>query len=925
MRCALFPSLIALLLATGLSAQTIIPRGIVTSETGEPLVSATLMLLQVQDSVLASFGVTDDKGRFQMQKVDPGSYLLQISYVGYATRTDTLMLNEANKNPDLGVIRLSSSSSQIEEVTVTDKRPPVLLKKDTIEFDAASFGTRPNATVEDLLKELPGVEVDNDGNIKAQGENVKEVLVDGKSFFGRDPKVAIKNLPADAVDKVQVFDRKSDQAEFTGIDDGQEQKAINLELKPDRRKGAFGKIAGGYGDQGRFETNANINRFKESTQLSFLSQANNINQQGFSFGDYLSFMGGAQAMRSGRIRKGDTGVPINFGQPELGFTTTYASGLNFNHEFGTKTEIQSSYFYARFDKNIATDVARETFLSDENFLTDEQTQENSINDNHRVDVELDHQLDSTSNIQFITRLSYNQTESRTQLDAESIDAKGDPRNTTVQDNTAEGDIFNINNNLLYRKRFEKPGRTLTTELRFVFNKNQIDGLNNSVNTFFRGGQRADSILQRFDQRTDNRTLGAEARYTEPMRKDQFLETFYDFSRRQTDFERAVFDRTSTNGGEESFNPALSNRYDGTYTYHRGGLRYRIVGDASNLSLEAGLQHTDLFGDLPLIEAKVDQSFTNFLPGLTWNYNFSSSRNLRIDYRTNIDEPSIEQLTPVIDNTDPLNIYIGNPNLEPAYRHRLSARYFAFSTLTNRVFIFSTSFIYTRNKIQNFVEIDENLVRVSTPLNVDNDYNLRSFLNYGFQLPRLDSRLNFSGNISYHIGFNLVEGEESQQRQLNTNAKFNWNYEPNKRIDFNAGYNLGYNQTRYEIGVQANGDFLQHVVFSELNLTLPARLFLGTDLNYTFNRGLQDDFNQDIPIWNARLSRFFLPGDRLELSFAIRDLLNQNQRVSQNANVNFVEDVNTNALGRFFTAGLTYSLTPLNPEKKGGRGMFRMIK
>src|SRR6478736_7417252 len=355
-RILLFLSLI--ICSSSAFAQKFVITGQVLDSLSNPLPSATVMLLNPKDSSLVNFSVSDARGVFEMKNVNRGSYQVKVTFVGLAPFTKNISTSE-NSVVDVGRLKMEPLTKQLDEVVIVDKAP-VTVKRDTIEFNAGSFKTKANANVEDLLKKLPGVEVETDGTVRAQGEQVQRVTVDGREFFGRDPKLATRNLPADAVDKVQVFDKKSDQSTFTGIDDGQREKTINLELKEEKRTGAFGNMMGGAGTEDRWQGKASINRFAKGQQLSFLGMGNNVNEQGFSMDDYMNFSGGSSQMMAGgggsmRVQLGgdnQNGVPLNFGGRQNGIVTNYAGGLNFNRDFSTKTKMTSSYFYNRLDQNV---------------------------------------------------------------------------------------------------------------------------------------------------------------------------------------------------------------------------------------------------------------------------------------------------------------------------------------------------------------------------------------------------------------------------------------------------------------------------------------------------------------------------------------------------------------------------------------------
>jgi hypothetical protein len=405
-----------LLISVSAHSQKFAVKGTVTDSTSGPLPSATVMLLNATDSSLANFGVSDAKGAFEIRNVSAGRYLLKISFVGYVPFTRLIETPPPGAVLELGALKMQVLTKELETV-VFKGDIPVVVKRDTIEYNAASFKTKANANVEDMLKKMPGIEVETDGSIKAQGEDVQRVTVDGREFFGRDPKLATRNLPADAVDKVQVFDKKSDQATFTGIDDGQREKTINLELKEEKRNGAFGTLLGGLGTDDRFQARASINRFTKGKQLSFLGMGNNVNEQGFSMDDYMNFSGGSTQMMGGGGRvsitmDNNSGVPMNFGGRQNGIVTNWAGGINFNQDLSKKTKVTASYFFSSLDQDLIQSVNRINYLPQGSYTFNQDSRQQNLNDNHRVNLVLEHQIDSANSIKFTSNTSYTDSEQR---------------------------------------------------------------------------------------------------------------------------------------------------------------------------------------------------------------------------------------------------------------------------------------------------------------------------------------------------------------------------------------------------------------------------------------------------------------------------------------------------------------------------------
>jgi hypothetical protein len=412
--------------------------GIIADTLSSPLPSSTIMLLNSKDSTLVNFGVSDAKGNFEIKNVNKGDYLLKVTFVGYMPHTQRVTAPTGGSVLELGLIKMKPLTKELESVIVLGEKAPVTVKRDTIEFNAGSFKTNANATVEDLLKKLPGVEVETDGTVRAQGEEVQRVTVDGREFFGRDPKLATRNLPADAIDKVQVFNKKSDQAVFTGIDDGQSEKTINLELKEEKRNGAFGTMMGGVGTEDRFQARASINRFSKGQQLSFLGMGNNINEQGFSIDDYMNFSGGSQQMMSGgRIQlsfgsDNQSGVPLNFGGRPNGIMTTYGGGVNFNKDLSKKTKLSTSYFYNHIDQDIIKSLDRLNYLPTGNYTFNQKSKQQTNNDNHRVNLTLDHQIDSANSLKLTVAATYSESALKSQSESETFNVDSSLQNESDQ-------------------------------------------------------------------------------------------------------------------------------------------------------------------------------------------------------------------------------------------------------------------------------------------------------------------------------------------------------------------------------------------------------------------------------------------------------------------------------------------------------------
>lgn len=904
--------------------------GFVRDSSGTGLASGTVVLLNPTDSVMVSFGITNTEGKFSLKRLSGGDYILQASYIGYIPLNISITISEKSEEQDLGTIVLHPVTSALEEVLVKAERIPMQINKDTIEYNAAAFKTKPNDVVEDLLKKLPGVEVESDGTIKAQGEEVKQVLVDGKEFFGKDPQIATKNLPANAVDKIQVFDKKSDMAEFTGIDDGQDEKAINIELKEDHKKGLFGNAAAGYGTNDRFQSKINLNKFSKNQQLSFLGMANNVNQQGFSMDDYISFAGGlGNLMRSGggmvRIGGGsDNGIPISDGLSN-GFINTGAGGLNFNHEFNKKTKLNLSYFYSRIRNNTNQLTRRQSVLSESSFLSEESDEEISLNGNHRINATFDHKLDSMQNIRLRTSLSFNESDYDLLSDSRLTNDLGILENTGLRDNNSHGNNTNFSSELIYRKKFHKKGRNMTASVELGKSVDDQIALLHSTNQFTGENSLPDLtevIRQDHDQNNNAINYGIDLSYTEPLGKNNYLNLGYSHKNYSNQLLKDVFDLDEYGGS--IYNSRLSNHYNRDYVYDRASTSWRWIKNKSNLQIGVDAQKSLLQGQFfSNEEMNIEKSYFNILPQVTWNYDLANSKNLRFSYTTSVREPSLTQLQPIVDNSNPLSIYIGNPDLRPEYSHRMQMRYFSFSQFSMTNFFATVNATYTDNAIVNARTIDQQFRQTTTPINVEKDYRINSFAGFGAPLRFIKSRVNLHANFSYNKGIVFINQLQENTNRYSSSLDLSFDNQNKDILDFRIGTNIRYSLTNYSMSNNLDQDYINQSYYTDINMNIKDSWNVGTRFNYGIYNALGTV--RDVPLWEASISKYLLKR-KGELKISAFDLLNQNVGIQQNIDLNYIEDIRINSLARYFMVSFTYAINQMvgqsNNLPGGGFHMMR---
>ncbi len=898
-------------------------NGTVVDSSATPLVGATVTLMHAADSVLAGFATTQADGGFLIGRLKKDNYLLRITYIGYENHSQLI---ELKKEVDLGPIQLAEESEILKEVLVKGDRVPVVINGDTIEYNADAFKTQPNAVVEDLLKRLPGVEVERDGTVRAQGEQVNQILVDGKEFFGTDPKVATKNLPADAIDKVQVFNRKSDRSEFSGVDDGQRQKTINLELKEDKKKGAFGRVTGGGGTDERYYGKANINRFAPDRQLSLIGTINNINEQGFSMNDYFNFSGGMQRMMSGgsggiriELNSEDMAIPIDQGNNN-GLFTTWAGGLNFNNEFSKKLEVGGSYFFSQLNQDIRKRVRSENYLADRTLITEENSLQSTERSNHRLNVNLRYRPDSLQEIRFRTNLSFNQTDYQRSKDSQTSLGTGVLENTGKSDYFSEGQNTLLNGSLTYRRKLGRPGRTFSLGLDYGITDRQSNGVVDALNQFGLSNPNSmtsDTLNQENDQANQRFSYGINTSFTEPLGKREFLEANYSFSNYNEDSDRTVFDLFGPAMESRLLNDLLSFKYDNLYTYHRGGFNFRLNRKKFNFSTGISLQESILRGELLPQDVEIRQSYVNLLPNLRWSYNMSMANRLSFDYDAFVREPDIRQLQPTVNNSDPLNIYEGNPNLRPEYNNNFRLSYNSYDQITLSSFFAFINFTYTDQTITNAVSFDERLVRTIKPINLKDNQRYQANFSYSSPFRPLQLRTNISTDLSYNQAFTLVGDQINRTRRYRVRPGLRLENRFKEKFDLAVGAKIGFNETRYDLNKAFDQSFINQTYFADLTIPLPAGFNFNSTLDYDLYRDRGEGFNQDIAVLNFSLKKFFMPSKQLELKLMVFDALNQNIGINRMAEQNFLIDERIESLGRYFMLSLTYNLSAFG----NGGGIF----
>jgi hypothetical protein len=884
---------VLVLASAGLYAQrpaTMIISGKVTDSISVPLESATVSLYDLQDSALHNYTLTDNKGSFRFRSVPVAKRMnLVISYHGYKTVVKSLF-RDAGGELKLDTFKLEKSYTELDEVVVTAEKPPVVFKKDTIEFNAGSFRTKTNAVVEDLLKQLPGVEVDKEGNITVNGKAVSKITVDGKEFFGGDPLIATKNLPKDIVDKIQVSDNKSKEAIFNKTTDGTEDKAINITLKKDRNKGWFGRATAGYGSDERYEAGASINYFNRKNQMNFIGSMNNTNRMNFGNGGGRNNPGGG----NGR-----------------GITESASAGMNFSTSSGEKLRLNGSYFYNRSQSVNNTRRKRENILPDTSFYYIAANSNTNRYSGHNLTVNGDIDLDTLTHLNF--HISFNDNDGKSNADNNSFSENlgGQRINSSVTRYTAHTGNQGLGASMFLSHRFRKKGRGITFTA--GYNNNQSDGLSDNIglNTFTTGsGVENDTLNQRgYD---DNKSTGynLSVTWTEPLVTD--VNVLFTARYNQS---HAVSDRQTYNINEQSekydlIDSALSNAFRNNNESLAPGISFNIHKKKLNASLGNSVSFLTQENYSMTRDSLFQQRFVNFFPTANFGYQFSNTRQINFNYNGRTQQPSIQQLQPVADNRNPLYIRLGNPDLQPSFMHSLSLSMNA-QKPDRKIFVSGgLNYSSTMNQIVQEVYYDSVGRQVSRPVNTNGNHNSSFFMNMGKNWKAKTWMLKMNISTSLNAGRSTVFSNKILNRanSYGVSGAFGVGFELNDKFSIQPRYTGRFNDTKYSIEQKGQvASSVTHNFSLDFDVHITKRVTIETDINTNYNNRIAPGFRKSVTNWTAAINWKVLRKEQGNIRFIIYDILKQNTSVFRNISQTYIEDVEMDVLQQYFLVSFTYNL------------------
>lgn len=912
---------------TGLAeAQTGVIRGNVKDNVdSSALPGATVSILLQSDSTLVKTMTSDSQGSFAFSNLPADSLIVTISSVGYQQYVRFITLN--NDERTLNNIRMQKQGTDLSVVTIIAKAAPVVQKGDTSQFSASQFKVNPDATTEDLIKKMPGITVNKDGTVTAQGEQVRKVTVDGRDFFGDDATAALRNLPSEVVDKIQVFDRLSDQAQLTGFDDGNSQKAINIVTKSGIKNGQFGRVYAGYGTDSRYAAGGNVSFFKGARRLSFVGNFNNINQQNFASQDLL----GVTSTGNNNNRGGGGGRPggggnfgggnnFNVGQA-AGISKTNSLGINFGNQWGPKVNITGSYFYNNSNNDNESLINTQTFSNPKNQFANQSSTTETKNSNHRLNFRMEYKIDSANTLFIIPNISFQDNNSRSRSAINSYYGLNDSINTSLVNTLSDRTGYNIRNNIMFRHAFKKRGRSISLGFNTVFTKNDGETTSEGSYRFFQNGLIDDSVRNQFyDNATNGRTIGGNVAYTEPIGKKGQLQIEYTPSIQKNNSDQQAF---SFDGQKYSvFDSSLSNKFDNTITTNNAGISYRLSPSRDEqFSIGFNYQNANLESQRSFpTNTSVNQSFSNILPNLMYRKKISATGNIRVFYRASTNFPSINQLQDVVNIANPLRISSGNPQLRQSYTHLASGRYTYTNSKTSRSF-FANIFLQTASDyISNAIFIpqrkdsiiQQNIVvtrgsQLTKPVNLDGYKSLRTFFTYSMPIKAIKTNVNLNAGFNYSKLPGLVNDFRTTTDNYVYNTGIVLASNISEFIDYNLSYNANFNEAKTNSRFASNNKFVNQAIGAQLNLLNKQGWFIQNDVSHQRYSGLTEGFNQRYTLWNAAIGKKFLKNNAGELKLSVFDLLKQNQSVVRNVTETYIEDAQSKVLQQYFMATFTYNL------------------
>ncbi len=889
-------------------------KGKLVDTLGNPIARATLKLYTVgrQDTLKT---VSNNVGFFLFKDVPTKNSVLVISSVGYGTTTKAITIPADNEVLSIDKLVLANSYTSLQEVFVSV--PPIMVKEDTVEYKADSFRLKPNAMVEDLLKKMPGIDVDKNGNITAQGKTVTKVRVNGKDFFSGDPKTATRELSADMIDKVQVIDDYGDMANASGIKDGEPDKVINLQLKKEKNRGIFGRSTTGVGTDNRYQGTANVNIFDNNKQITFFGGANNTNTSTFGF--------------DGGGGGGGRGIQVNIGGNNQGgiggtegLSTTKSFGTNFRNDFKDKKgSIYGNYSFSNKSTDINRDVVSQNFFENSSFLNHQADSSLNRSKNHRASINIEWNIDSFNYIKFIPEFNTREANNTSNSIFDYLRNSIDTTSRGINNNLTHSQSPNFSSNLIFNHKFRKRGRNLSVNINGGFNSS--DATNNKFNLTNNLIPILDVVQQNQYINSMNQTDNINVRfnYSEPIMKDRYLDLIYSFGHSYTSNDRATYAIDALNVNQ--FLPELSNAFETDFLNQRIGANIRTVKKKYNYSVGVSTQPVSQKGySLTRDSAYMPIRTQNVFPTARFAYNFTRTKNLNFNYFANAVQPTFGQLQPVKDISNPQYQTQGNPLLKPSQNHFFSLFFNNLNFTSGRTFFVGANYNFIQNQIiNNTMRIGNAGTQLTSYDNVNGYYNVTGFYNYSKPWNNRTYVLTINGSVNLNHNIALIDSQRNVGKNLlfsqGGKMEFNWK----EWLEFDLGARYGLNRVRYSLPGQQNVDYGSWTISNNSRIDLPKDWVFKHDLEYIINRGLSSGVNQNIILMNASFEKTLFKKKTGILRVSGFDVFKQNKSIARSVNGNNITDTKVNRLTRYFMLTFIYRINKFSGSQAGDVRSFRM--
>ncbi|TVR80725.1 MAG: TonB-dependent receptor [Chitinophagaceae bacterium] len=884
----------------------------------EQLIGAHIILSDKEKETVVKAMLTGESGNFNFSIDSTGLYKLEISYLGLQG-FDTILDIQNYQQINLGQISLSPNL-ELGEIEIVAEVQPQVMRGDTTEFNAAAFKSDRDASAGDLIRKMPGIVIEN-GEVQAQGESVRRVLVDGEEFFGDDATIVLQNLPADMIERVQVYDRESDQSRFTGISDGNEEKTINIITRKDMSTGQFGRVFGGYGTDNHYIAGGTTNIFQGQRRISFIGLSNNINQQNFDSEDLTGVVSpqsqnqrGGRGGRGGRGRGGDSG---NFRiGPTPGNSRIHSLGVNYTDRWGDNIKVSGSYF-VNHTNNVNNRIINRDYLFGEGqgLIYDEVFNSESDNLNHRFNSRIEYTITERSSLIFSPGVSFQNLNSSSILQNSSMQ-----NNELISESenlrSNQFNALNMNNSLLFRHRFEKERRTFSLNISQQFNNRSGEGTTDFYNIPEGDSDSLVILNQENTSFSRRQTYSFNFAYTEPITERSTLQFNYRprFSLNNSEQETFNIETDET----VALDSNLTNLYESVYESHLGGVNYSFNDSLWNFSVGMNYQWAQLKGEqrFPQLES-VSQDFQSFLPSVRFRYRLSRNMNLNLNYSTQTNEPSVNQLQNVIDNSNTLLLSAGNPSLVQSYRHNVNLRFNRNMPETSRSFFVFMNF----NKSQNFIGnetvfanadtiVDGDIflpagVQLSRPQNLDGQMSFRIFVNYSMPVKFLKSNFSINSGLQINRTPTLFNGNSFFTNRQTLSSGFSFSSNISQQLDFFVGYSAQYNLVDNNTPNALSNNYFSQNTRANIKWVSDSGLNLSAEVNHLFYNASAADFTNSYLLLNANIGYRFARNGAAEVKLGVFDILNSNNSYQRTASELYVQESQNSVLNRYFMLTFSY--------------------